>query len=82
MSIGIRMSFFDNLKWRNTDLLFGVLPELRLKGLSYEIEFENVYKNLQILALIWASAGFRIFQRHLWFCSYTPLAIEGTDKYK
>ncbi len=40
---------------------------LILKGLSYEIDFENVDENLQILALTRASAGFRIFQRHLWF---------------
>jgi hypothetical protein len=29
-----------------------------LKGLSYEIDFENVDKNRQILALIRAAAGF------------------------
>jgi hypothetical protein len=29
-----------------------------LKGLSYEIDFENVDENLQILALIRAAAGF------------------------
>jgi hypothetical protein len=27
----IRRSYFDNLKWRNTDILFGVLPELGIK---------------------------------------------------
>ncbi len=37
-----------------------------LKGLSYEIDFENV-ENWQILALTRAAAGFWIFQRHLWF---------------
>jgi hypothetical protein len=31
---------------------------MSLKGLSYEIDFENVDKNLQILALIRAAAGF------------------------
>ncbi len=36
-----------------------------LKGLSYEIDFENVDKNLQILALIRAAACFQIFRRHL-----------------
>ncbi len=38
-----------------------------LKGLSYEIDFENVDENWQILALTRAAAGFWIFQRHLWF---------------
>ncbi len=38
-----------------------------LKELSYEIDFENVDENLQILALIRAAADFWIFQRHLWF---------------
>ncbi len=38
-----------------------------LKGLSYEIDFENVDKNWQTLALIRAAAGFWIFRRHLWF---------------
>ncbi len=38
-----------------------------LKGLSYEIDFENVGENWQILALTRAAAGFWIFQRHLWF---------------
>ncbi len=36
-----------------------------LKGLSYEIDFENVDENRQILALTRAAAGFCIFQRHL-----------------
>ncbi len=40
---------------------------LNLKGLSHEIDFENVDENLQILALTRAAAGFWIFQRHLWF---------------
>jgi hypothetical protein len=31
--------------------------ETTLKGLSYEIDFENVYENLQILALTRAAAG-------------------------
>ncbi len=38
-----------------------------LKGLSYEIDFENVDENWQIFALTRAAAGFWIFQRHLWF---------------
>ncbi len=38
-----------------------------LKGLSYEIDFENVDQNWQILALTKAAAGFWIFQRYLWF---------------
>ncbi len=29
-----------------------------LKGLSYEIDFENVDENWQILALTWAAVGF------------------------
>ncbi len=41
--------------------------EITLKGLSYEIDFENVDENWQILALTRAAAGFWIFQRHLWF---------------
>ncbi len=35
----------------------------RFKGLSYKIDFENVGENRQILALIRAAAGFRIFRR-------------------
>ncbi len=42
MPIRIRRSYFDYLKWRNTDILFGVLPEL---GIKEEMEFENVDKN-------------------------------------
>jgi hypothetical protein len=42
-----------------------VLCEKDLKGLLYEIDFENVDKNLQNLALIRAAAGFRIFRRLL-----------------
>jgi hypothetical protein len=38
-----------------------------LKGLSHEIDFDNVDENRQMLALISAAAGFRIFQMHLWF---------------
>ncbi len=38
-----------------------------LKGQTYEIDFENVDKNWQILALTRAPAGCWIFQRHLWF---------------
>ncbi len=38
-----------------------------LKGLSYEIDFKNFDENWQILALTRATAGFWIFQRHLWF---------------
>jgi hypothetical protein len=40
--------------------LFNTHPQAvrQLKGLSYEIEFENVDENLQILALTRAAAGF------------------------
>ncbi len=38
-----------------------------LKGLSYEIDFENVDENWQILALIRAAAGSWIFRSYLWF---------------
>ncbi len=40
---------------------------LSLKGLSYEIDFENIDKNWQIVPLIRAAAGFRIFRRHIQF---------------
>ncbi len=40
---------------------------LLLKGLSYEIDLENVDENWQILAFTRAAAAFWIFQRHLWF---------------
>jgi hypothetical protein len=36
-----------------------------LKGLSHEIDLKNVDENGQILALIRAAAGFRIFRRLL-----------------
>ncbi len=38
-----------------------VLKKNLLKGLSYEIDFDNVDENWQILALISATAGFWIF---------------------
>ncbi len=38
-----------------------------LKGLSYEIDFENVDENWQILALVMAAAGSWIFRRYLCF---------------
>ncbi len=44
---------------------FYICGTLWLKGLSHEIDFENFDENLQILALIRAVAGFRIFRRHL-----------------
>ncbi len=47
-------------------LTFGIQLNT-LKGLSYEIDFENVNGNWQILALKRAAAGFWIIQRHLWF---------------
>ncbi len=63
----------DPYHWiTNTDpdpdpnLLFSGFQDA-LKGLSYEIDFENVDENWQILALTRAAAGFWIFQRHLWF---------------
>ncbi len=36
-----------------------------LKGLSHEIDFDNIDKNRRMLALISAAAGFWIFQMHL-----------------
>ncbi len=45
----------------------GAAPQCGLKGLSHEIDFENVDENWQILALTRAAADFWIFQRHLWF---------------
>ncbi len=39
----------------------------RLKGLSHEIDFDNIEKNWRMLALISAAAGFWFFQMHLWF---------------
>jgi hypothetical protein len=36
-----------------------------LKGLSHEINFKNVDENGQILALLRAAAGFKIFRRLL-----------------
>jgi hypothetical protein len=42
--------------------------QISLKGLSYEIDFENIDKNWEIVALIRAAAGFlRIFRRHIRF---------------
>ncbi len=38
-----------------------------LKGLSHEIDFDNIAKNWRMLAFISAAAGFLIFRRHLWF---------------
>ncbi len=38
-----------------------------LKGLSHEIDFDNVDENWQMLALTRTAAGFWIFRRHLWF---------------
>ncbi len=38
-----------------------------LKGLSHEMDFNNVEENWQMLALLSAAAGFLIFQRPLWF---------------
>ena len=63
------MTFFSRLfKTDDTYLLpnFFVL-ESYLKGLSYEIDFENFDENWQILASIRAAAGFLIFRKHLWF---------------
>ncbi len=40
---------------------------MRLKGLSHEIDFDNVDENWQMLALTRAVAGFWILRRHLWF---------------
>ena len=57
------MYFFNN----NPDTLIIIEKRKMLKGLSHEIDFDNVDENLQMLSLISAAAGFRIFQMHLWF---------------
>ncbi len=51
-----------------------------LKELSYEIDFENVDENWQILALTRAAAGFWIFQRHLWFLVEIKHLLAGKCK--
>ncbi len=48
-----------------------------LKGLSYEIDFENVDENWQILAVTRAAAGFWIFQRHIWFLVEIKQLLSG-----
>ncbi len=40
---------------------------LFLKGLSHEMDFNNVDENWQMLALLSAAAGFWIFRMPLWF---------------
>ncbi len=52
---------------------------ISLKWQSYEIDFENVDENWQILALIRAAAVFWIFRRHLWL--HTTLYIRITGIY-
>jgi hypothetical protein len=48
-------------------VMYKVEKSFVLKGLSPEIDFQNVDKNWQILALIRAAASFWIFRRNLWF---------------
>ncbi len=55
------MYFFNN----NPDTLIIIEKRKMLKGLSHEIDFDNIEKNLRMLALINAAAGFRFFQMHL-----------------
>jgi hypothetical protein len=61
--------FFQIIGWpRNGHNYLSTLLRMNvilLKGLSYEIDFENVDENWQILALTRAAAGFWIFQSHL-----------------
>ncbi len=51
-----------------------------LKGLSHEIDFKNVVKNGQILALIRAAAGFLIFRRLLWFLDEINISVPVNAK--
>ncbi len=48
-----------------------------LKGLSHEIDFENIDKNWRMLALISAAAGFRIFRRRLCFLVEIKHSLSG-----
>ncbi len=57
--------YYLQLFIRTTEIIFSIqgnkvylMSSMRLKGLSYEIDFENVDENLQILALIRAATGF------------------------
>jgi hypothetical protein len=43
--------------WKNMRTIKTTVQNTSLKGLSYEIDFENVDENLHILALIRAAAG-------------------------
>ncbi len=53
--------------WRNMLILQVNDATVSLKGLSHEMDFENVDEDWQTLVLIRAAAGFWIFWRHLWF---------------
>jgi hypothetical protein len=50
---------------------------LVLKGLSYEIDFDNVDKNWQILGFIRAATGFWFFRRDLWFLVELKYLLSG-----
>ncbi len=51
--------FYSNPAFHVTELNFLLTEKhLYLKGLSYEIDFENVDENWQISALMRATAGF------------------------
>ncbi len=48
-----------------------------LKGLSHEVDFDNIDKNWRMLAIISAAAGFWIFRRRLWFLVEMKHSLSG-----
>ncbi len=61
--------------------IYGKAPPqfiLFLKGLSHEIDFDNIDKNWGMLALISAAAGFWLFWRRLWFLVEIKHPLSGT----
>jgi len=55
---------YTNLHLVDICLIFSFLC---LKGLSHEMDFNNVDENLQMLALLGAAAGFEFFEAPLIF---------------
>ncbi len=66
--------------WKVTARRGGILGTKHLKGLSHEIDFDNVDENWQMWALISAAAGFLIFWTNLWFLVAIKHLLSGKCK--
>ncbi len=77
----LHYALYNIITSQSNKVLLKVSKQLRyLKGLSHEVDFNNIDKNWQMLVLISAAAGFWIFRRHLWFLVEIKHPLSGKCK--